>query len=142
MAFCSGRPQGIVPTNCPFGGRQGFASTEIQEITITSDPLGSPAGFHMGDSCSNFSFFAFSPVISLRFCLCPAPASAPFPCYYGHRGALNDPLPLKRAGETPYSRTADGLAVLRSSIREHLCPEAMYHFGVRGYALPGSGPDG
>jgi uncharacterized protein YdiU (UPF0061 family) len=37
---------------------------------------------------------------------------------------------LKGAGETPYSRTADGLAVLRSSIREHLCSEAMHHLGV------------
>ena len=39
-------------------------------------------------------------------------------------------LQLKGAGETPYSRTADGLAVLRSSIREHLASEAMYHLGV------------
>ncbi len=39
-------------------------------------------------------------------------------------------IQLKGAGETPYSRTADGLAVLRSSIREHLCSEAMYHLGV------------
>jgi len=39
-------------------------------------------------------------------------------------------LQLKGSGETPYSRTADGLAVLRSSIREHLCSEAMYHLGV------------
>ncbi len=39
-------------------------------------------------------------------------------------------LQLKGAGETPYSRRADGLAVLRSSIREHLCSEAMYHLGV------------
>ncbi len=39
-------------------------------------------------------------------------------------------LQLKGAGETPYSRSADGLAVLRSSIREHLCSEAMYHLGV------------
>ena len=31
---------------------------------------------------------------------------------------------------TPYSRTADGLAVLRSSIREFLCSEAMFHLGV------------
>lgn len=37
---------------------------------------------------------------------------------------------LKGAGETPYSRTADGLAVLRSSIREFLCSEAMFHLGV------------
>jgi uncharacterized protein YdiU (UPF0061 family) len=39
-------------------------------------------------------------------------------------------LQLKGAGMTPYSRRADGLAVLRSSIREHLCSEAMYHLGV------------
>ena len=39
-------------------------------------------------------------------------------------------LQLKGAGETPYSRTADGLAVLRSSIREFLCSEAMHHLGV------------
>ncbi len=39
-------------------------------------------------------------------------------------------LQLKGAGLTPYSRTADGLAVLRSSIREHLCSEAMFHLGV------------
>ncbi len=39
-------------------------------------------------------------------------------------------LQLKGAGETPYSRSADGLAVLRSSIREHLCSEAMHYLGV------------
>lgn len=39
-------------------------------------------------------------------------------------------LQLKGSGETPYSRTADGLAVLRSSVREFLCSEAMFHLGV------------
>jgi uncharacterized protein YdiU (UPF0061 family) len=39
-------------------------------------------------------------------------------------------LQLKGAGPTPYSRGADGRAVLRSSIREFLCSEAMYHLGV------------
>jgi uncharacterized protein YdiU (UPF0061 family) len=39
-------------------------------------------------------------------------------------------IQLKGAGKTPYSRTADGLAVLRSSIREHLCSEAMHYLGV------------
>lgn len=39
-------------------------------------------------------------------------------------------LQLKGAGPTPYSRSADGLAVLRSSIREFLCSEAMHHLGV------------
>jgi uncharacterized protein YdiU (UPF0061 family) len=42
----------------------------------------------------------------------------------------NYALQLKGAGMTPYSRRADGLAVLRSSIREHLCSEAMFHLGV------------
>lgn len=39
-------------------------------------------------------------------------------------------LQLKGAGPTPYSRRADGFAVLRSSIREHLCSEAMHYLGV------------
>jgi uncharacterized protein YdiU (UPF0061 family) len=39
-------------------------------------------------------------------------------------------LQLKGAGKTPYSRMADGLAVLRSSIREFLCSEAMHHLGI------------
>jgi len=39
-------------------------------------------------------------------------------------------LQLKGAGPTPYSRSADGLAVLRSSVREFLCSEAMFYLGV------------
>jgi serine/tyrosine/threonine adenylyltransferase len=39
-------------------------------------------------------------------------------------------LQLKGSGPTPYSRDADGRAVLRSSIREFLCSEAMHHLGV------------
>ncbi|KAB2015341.1 hypothetical protein ES319_D08G017900v1 [Gossypium barbadense] len=39
-------------------------------------------------------------------------------------------LQLKGAGKTPYSRFADGLAVLRSSIREYLCSEAMHFLGI------------
>lgn len=37
---------------------------------------------------------------------------------------------LKGAGPTPYSRNGDGYAVLRSSIREYLCAEAMHHLGI------------
>ncbi|CAI8352389.1 MAG: Uncharacterised protein [Flavobacterium sp. SCGC AAA160-P02] len=68
-------------------------------------------------------------------------------CYAGHQfgrwaGQLGDgrainlgeinhwTIQLKGAGPTPYSRSADGLAVLRSSIREYLCSEAMHHLGV------------
>lgn len=51
-------------------------------------------------------------------------------------------LQLKGAGETPYSRSADGLAVMRSSLREFLCSEAMYHLGIpttRALSLIGTG---
>lgn len=53
-------------------------------------------------------------------------------------------LQLKGAGETPYSRSADGRAVLRSSIREFLCSEAMHHLGVpttRALSLVTTGED-
>lgn len=53
-------------------------------------------------------------------------------------------IQLKGAGETPYSRQGDGLAVLRSSIREYLCSEAMFHLGVpttRALSLMLSGDD-
>ncbi len=39
-------------------------------------------------------------------------------------------LQLKGAGPTPYSRHADGRAVLRSSLREFVASEAMFHLGV------------
>lgn len=39
-------------------------------------------------------------------------------------------LQLKGAGLTPYSRDGDGRAVLRSTIREYLCSEAMHALGV------------
>lgn len=51
-------------------------------------------------------------------------------------------LQLKGAGPTPYSRRADGRAVLRSSVREFLCSEAMHHLRVpttRALSLVGTG---
>ncbi len=50
-------------------------------------------------------------------------------------------LSLKGAGQTPYSRNADGRAVLRSSIREYLCSIAMHALGApstQALALVGS----
>jgi serine/tyrosine/threonine adenylyltransferase len=92
-----------------------------------------------------------------------APYSA---CYAGHQfgnwaGQLGDgraitlgewemapgksrELQLKGAGLTPYSRGADGRAVLRSSVREYLMSEAMYHLGIpttRALSLVGTGED-
>ena len=51
-------------------------------------------------------------------------------------------LQWKGAGATPYSRHADGRAVLRSSVREYLMSEAMHHLGIpttRGLSLSLSG---
>jgi uncharacterized protein YdiU (UPF0061 family) len=53
-------------------------------------------------------------------------------------------LQLKGAGRTPYSRSADGRAVLRSSVREFLMSEAMHHLGVpttRALCLVATGED-
>ena len=50
-------------------------------------------------------------------------------------------IQLKGAGKTPYSRMGDGRAVLRSSIREYLCSEAMAGLGIpstRALCLTGS----
>jgi len=94
------------------------------------------------------------------------PNSRPYAmCYGGHQfgywsGQLGDgrainlfdiehnntrwTIQLKGAGETPYSRSGDGLAVLRSSIREYLCSEAMFHLGApttRALSLAVTGDD-
>lgn len=45
------------------------------------------------------------------------------------RGELWD-LQLKGSGQTPFSRNGDGRAVLRSTIREYLCAEAMHGLGI------------
>ena len=81
------------------------------------------------------------------------PGMAPYAaCYGGHQfgswaGQLGDgraitlgevknrrgelwEVQLKGAGRTPYSRRGDGRAVLRSSLRELVCSEAMHHLGV------------
>ncbi|HEY4374321.1 MAG TPA: YdiU family protein [Burkholderiales bacterium] len=57
----------------------------------------------------------------------------------GSEGAME--IQLKGAGRTPYSRMGDGRAVLRSSIREYLCSEAMHGLGIpttRALAITGS----
>ncbi|MDP2826076.1 MAG: protein adenylyltransferase SelO family protein [Sulfuritalea sp.] len=54
-------------------------------------------------------------------------------------------LQIKGAGRTPYSRRADGRAVLRSSLREFLCSEAMHYLGVpttRALSLVATGAKG
>ena len=48
--------------------------------------------------------------------------------YESPRGSVE--IQLKGAGKTPFSRMGDGRAVLRSSIREYLCSEAMAGLGI------------
>ncbi|NXW30365.1 SELO protein, partial [Phaetusa simplex] len=47
-------------------------------------------------------------------------------CRHGERWELQ----LKGSGKTPYSRNGDGRAVLRSSVREFLCSEAMHYLAI------------
>ena len=59
--------------------------------------------------------------------------------YLSSKGAVE--IQLKGAGKTPFSRMGDGRAVLRSSIREYLCSEAMAGLGIpttRALCLTGS----
>ena len=51
---------------------------------------------------------------------------------FGEAPTAEGPMELqwKGAGLTPYSRMGDGRAVLRSSIREFLCSEAMHALGI------------
>ncbi|SNR90451.1 YdiU family protein [Flavobacterium sp. ov086] len=111
------------------------ASEEVAELVgITSDEI---------QSESFLNVFSGKEIL---------PETRPYAmCYAGHQfgnwaGQLGDgrainlaevendnqffTLQLKGAGKTPYSRTADGLAVLRSSVREYLCAEAMYYLGI------------
>jgi len=77
----------------------------------------------------------------------PTGASPFAMCYAGHQfghynpwlgdgrvnnlGTLNGwNLQTKGAGETLYSRSADGRAAIRSSIREYLMSESMFHLGI------------
>lgn len=118
--------------------------TQPQLISATKEVL-TLLGLTNNDANSNEFLNVFSGASLI-------PNTTPYAmCYAGHQfgnwaGQLGDgrainltevvhnnkrwALQLKGAGRTPYSRTADGLAVLRSSIREFLCAEAMYHLGV------------
>ncbi|XP_048467632.1 protein adenylyltransferase SelO-like isoform X2 [Rhincodon typus] len=49
---------------------------------------------------------------------------------YTNRHGIRWELQLKGSGKTPYSRDGDGRAVLRSSVREFLCSEALNYLGI------------
>lgn len=133
--------------------------TKKPELLHTSDVLASELGLTESDLTSEQFLNVFTGNEILK-------NTSPYAmCYGGHQfghwaGQLGDgrainlteivhncknwTLQLKGSGETPYSRTADGLAVLRSSVREYLCSEAMHHLGVpttRALSLALSGDD-
>ncbi len=115
------------------------------KLISTSESLAELLGFTTKDLSSDYFTQVFSGNIIL-------PHTNPYAmCYGGHQfgqwaGQLGDgrainlfdihaqhkkfTLQLKGAGDTPYARFADGLAVLRSSVREFLCSEAMFNLGV------------
>lgn len=116
-----------------------------------ADELGWPADWHAGRTLDVLSGNAIWPGMS--------PVAT---VYSGHQfgvwaGQLGDgralllgeidstlgpvEIQLKGSGPTPYSRMGDGRAVLRSSVREYLCSEAMHGLGIpttRALALTGS----
>ncbi len=115
-------------------------------VVAWSGEVGALLGLDADDAAS----LEFAAVFSGK--VVPADGADPYAhCYGGHQfggwaGQLGDgralslgevvyddqrwEVQLKGAGPTPYSRGGDGRAVLRSSIREFLCSEAMHHLGV------------
>jgi uncharacterized protein YdiU (UPF0061 family) len=114
------------------------------ELVAWSEDLAKDLGLKRPDNAKDIAILAGNLV---------TPSMQPYAaCYAGHQfgnwaGQLGDgraitlgeikdtkgnpwELQLKGAGPTPYSRRADGRAVLRSSVREYLMSEAMFHLGV------------
>ena len=125
---------------------------------VQPTPVAAPRLVAWSRECADLLGLAEEDVISPTFAAAMAgnalvPGSEPYAANYGgHQfghwaGQLGDgraitlgeavnaagqrlELQLKGAGPTPYSRSADGRAVLRSSVREFLVSEAMHHLGV------------
>ncbi len=136
----------LLPTPLPAPALVGLNTRLIHELGLDRALLASPAG--VDALTGNRLFTGSQPVASV---------------YSGHQfgvwaGQLGDgraillgeaetaagwqEFQLKGAGRTPYSRMGDGRAVLRSSIREYLCSEAMQGLSIpttRALAVTGSG---
>ena len=136
----------LLPTPLPAPEMVGLNSRLVDELGLDRALLASPAGVEA--LTGNRLFAGSRPVATV---------------YSGHQfgvwaGQLGDgraillgeaqtaagwqEIQLKGAGRTPYSRMGDGRAVLRSSIREYLCSEAMHGLSIpttRALAVTGSG---
>ena len=138
--------QNLQPTPIPDPYWVGFSESVAKDLAIpTQDGLPKDSAWLqvLAGNQTHVGQYAFSPYAT---------------AYSGHQfgvwaGQLGDgraiylgdvngqELQLKGAGKTAYSRMGDGRAVLRSSIREFLCSEAMHALGVptsRALAVVGS----
>lgn len=153
------KPTVAAPPDTMFSGRQSFAALDPQFYTeLVPTPL--PAPYWVGQNPELARELGLGPewfdtVLALEALTGNRvlPGSRPLASVYsGHQfgqwaGQLGDgraillgdiqvpdgssrEIQLKGAGRTPYSRMGDGRAVLRSSIREFLCSEAMHGLGV------------
>ena len=132
-----------------------FAALGPQYSTrLIPTPLPSPSWVGQNDAVAhalglNLDWFHSDAALQAFAGNCSLSGSAPLASVYsGHQfgvwaGQLGDgraillgetagglELQLKGSGMTPYSRMGDGRAVLRSSIREYLCSEAMHALGI------------
>ena len=109
------------------------ASTDVDLLAVMAGNTPSPGGDSIATVYAGHQFGHFVPQLGDgRALLLGQVRNA--------QGELFE-IQLKGAGRTPYSRFADGRAVLRSSIREYLCSEAMHALGIpttRALCLVGS----
>lgn len=97
-----------------------WQSSEALQIMSAHAPY--PGGISLAMKYCGHQFGVFNPDLGDGRGLLIAELDTPA----GERWDLH----LKGAGQTPYSRGADGRAVLRSSIREYLCSAAMQGLGI------------
>ncbi len=162
----SSQPSGDVPASGPPAWRNGFAALGPAFFTeLRPTPLPTPQAIASSQGAGRWlgvspGWLASAEAVQAFSGNAVLPGMQPLASVYsGHQfgvwaGQLGDgraillgetaggiEVQLKGAGRTPYSRMGDGRAVLRSSIREFLCSEAMHALGVpttRALCLNGS----
>ncbi|QWD61688.1 YdiU family protein [Polynucleobacter sp. MWH-UH25E] len=114
-----------------------FSSSAAKLIGLELGPNGLPADPAWLEICAGNSLISAS--YQFRSPLSTVYSGHQFGVWAGQLGdgraillgeVNSQELQLKGAGKTRYSRMGDGRAVLRSSIREFLCSEAMYSLGI------------
>lgn len=119
--------------NHDLAGELGISLKERQWLDITSGQRLPPEMTPFAQVYAGHQFGGFSPRLGDGRALLLGEVVTP--------GGTRWDLHLKGAGKTPYSRFGDGRAVLRSSLREYLASEALYHLHIpttRALCLVGS----